>query len=311
MIYELRIKNKTKIILIVLLSLFLNLKSVFFNHSVKAQSISLSISPPLLEVVIQPDKEIKQIYTITNNGSDTLLKPKIVYFIPSDTDGNVEITEVAAPEWVKYSKDIINLKADEQKTFNVVVNPPIDTPETDHFLTLVFETATEQNNIGTNNTFYKTEIGSNILVAISKDGNPKKSAKIISFEAPKIIDSNFGSINYDVILSNDGNSFWKPNGKIIIDDSKTLKIAPLNILSGYSRKIGCLEGDELKECSIKPDFKVGSIKSRLEFRLDEDSEVYKSEITTYAFPFLYLFIALILLTLLKSKIIFKVWTKRN
>jgi len=281
-----------------------------FIDKVMAQTISLSITPPLLEVIIQPDKEIKQTYTITNNGSDTLLKAKVVYFIPSDTDGNVETTEVAAPEWVKYSKDIINLKADEQKTFNVVINPPLDTPETDHFLTLVFETATEQNNIGANNTFYKTEIGSNILVAVSSDGNPKKSAEIIEFSAPRIIDS-LSTITYSLTLANNGNSFWKPNGKIIIDDEKSLKIAPLNVLSGYSRKISCLEGDELKNCNTDPDFKIGIIKSKLEFRLDEESEVYNIETITYSFPFVLLFVIFILLTLIKLRTIFKVWKRKN
>lgn len=280
-------------------------------NKIMAQTISLSISPPLLEVVIQPDKEIKQIYTITNNGSDTLLKAKVVYFIPSDTDGNVETTEVAAPDWVKYSKDVFNLKAGEQKNFNLIINPPSDTPETDHFLTLIFETTAEQNNITTNNTFYKTEIGSNILITISKDGNPHKSAQITTFETPKIIDSHFGKLNYQIILSNDGNSFWKANGKIIIDDQKSLKIAPLNILSGYSREISCLDNDELINCIFDPDFKIGIINSKLEFRLDEDAKVYSTEATTISFPFVLIFVVLMLLTLTKSKIIFKAWRKRN
>ncbi len=111
-----------------------------FAKPVYAQNaISLSITPPLFEAIIQPGKEVKQIYTITNNGGDTLVVPKIYYFEATDENGNISLTEDEAPEWVKYSKEPFNLKFQDSKQFTVLISPPEDSEEIDHFLTLVFE----------------------------------------------------------------------------------------------------------------------------------------------------------------------------
>jgi hypothetical protein len=281
---------------------------------VSAQSaISLSITPPLTEIIIQPGKEVRQTYILQNGGGDTTLLPKMVYFTTSDDFGNVNLTEEAAPDWVKYSKDPINLKFEGQKTFSVSFNPPEDTPETDHYFTLVFESQTPVDLLSITSTFYKSVIGSNILVTISKDGNPKKSAEIVKFEAPKIIDSMFGKINYKVIIKNNGNYYWKPVGKINIQNSDSIKIAPLNILSGNNREISCLKNEELKSCEFDDFFLFGKITSTLEFSLDEDPKIYKQSATTIALPFGLIILLLILLTLVRIRgiFIFRVWGRKK
>lgn len=299
---HLKIKLTIKSLLITFLVIFFTLTNY---KAVKAQDISLSISPPLLEVVIMPGKEFKQTYTIQNNGSDKIMRTKIVYFVPSDRFGNVNLTDTEAPSWIKYDKGDFLIKNQEQKTFNVSIFPDSEVNETDHFLTIVFETLESADVLNQNSTFYKTEIGSNILVSVSKDGNPKKSAEIIEFKAPKIIDSIF-PITYSVILANNGNSFWKPNGKITINDKESIKLAPLNILSNYSRTISCLTGQDLVECISKQQFNFGKVTSSLEFVIDDDTKVYKSQVTTYAFPFIYLSILIFILTLTYKQFIFKI-----
>jgi hypothetical protein len=224
---------------------FLSTSYYVVNTANAQNAISLSITPPLFELVIQPSKEVKQIYTITNDGGDTILTPRIVYFENLDEEGNVSlIGSTAPPEWVKYNKDPINLKNGAKTNFNVIFSPPIDTEETDHFLTLVFSTGEPVDVLDQNSSLYKTEIGTNILVTVSKDGNPKKSAEIVEFKAPRVIDSLFGKIEYIIRLRNNGNSFWKPNGKII-SGTETLKLAPLNIISGSVRKVPCIENENL------------------------------------------------------------------
>lgn len=280
--------------------------------STNAQAaISLSITPPLFEATIQPGKEVKQIYTISNNGGDTLITPKIVYMEPEGLNGNVNLTENEAPDWVRYDKEPFNLSFQSDKQFTVLISPPEGVEEIDHFLTLIFESTTPTDVLGQNATFYKSTIGTNILLTISKDGNPKKSAEIVKFDGPNLIDYHFGKIKYDLVLKNNGNSFWKPIGKIIFNDSESLKLAELNVLSGNSRKISCIQNESLTECEINKNFKLGKNKSNIEFTIDEDPKVYKQELITYIFPFSYLGIILIFLTLIKIGWIFKIWQRKK
>ncbi len=284
--------------------------SNLYPLEVSAQSaISLSVSPPLFEAVIKPGKEVSQIYTISNNGGDTIITPKIVYFEAENDSGNVKLTEDEAPEWVKYDKEPFNLRFQTDRQFTVLISPPEDIEEIDHFLTLVFESTTPTDILGQNAVFYKSQIGTNILLSISKDGNLKKSAQIVDFTAPFIIDS-LKTIPYSLTLSNNGNSFWKPIGKIMVN-GKTLKLAEQNVLSGSSRKISCIEDETLKECEVKEKFLIGKYTANLEFTIDEDPKVYKKEVTTYVFPFTYSIIGLILLTLIRFRRIFNIWRKRK
>lgn len=309
-----RVKRKeisSKIKFFVLLLLLFSMHYSLFSAKVSAQSaISLSITPPIVEVMIAPGKNIKQTFTISNDGGNTLITPKIVYFTPSDSAGNVDLTEDLAPDWVKYDKTPFNLNSGQKHDFKISIEPPEGTEEIDHFLTLIFENDVPTDILGQTSTLFTSQIGSNILLTISKDGNPKKSAQIVKFSAPKIIDSSFGKINYQVILKNNGNSFWKPNGKIIIGED-SLKLAPQNILSGYSRKLLCIKDETLTDCVFDNQKLIGIIKSSLEFQIDDDSKIYKAETTTYSFPFVGLTIVIFLLTTFSRRWIFKLWRKEK
>lgn len=307
--------TKTSLILIFLL--IIGTWFLVIPNKVMAQAVSLSVSPPLYELMIQPGKEVKQSYTISNNGGDTTVTPNLVYFTPSEDGlGNVELTEDSAPDWVKYSKESIKIKGGEKQDFNILISPPAETEEVDIFLTLTFESSEAADILNQNSSFFKSKIGTNILITISKDGYPKKSAEIAEFKAPKVIDSFFGEINYSIILKNNGNSFWKPIGKIITDN-ETLKIAPQNIISGTNRKIICIDNENLINCQLKSRFLIGKVFSKLEFTLDEEPKIYKVEFVTYAIPFSMILIILIaalcnrLLTKYNIKEILKVWKKGN
>lgn len=286
---------------------------LLFLHTTQAfaqSAISLSVSPPLFELMIQPGKEAKQTYTVINNGGDTMVTPQIVYFDPSGEDGAVNLTDNPAPDWIKYSKEPIKLKGGDKIDFNLIFSPPENTEETDHFLTLIFETKEPVDILNQNSTKYTSQIGTNILITISKDGNPKKSAEIIEFSAPKIIDSFLSPVIYNLTISNNGNSFWKPMGKIVVGD-EILKLTPQNILSGSSRKISCLDDENLISCKLKNKFRIGKIVSKLEFSIDEDPKIYKSEATTIAIPFSIVGLIFTLLTTTKYGLTLNPWKRRK
>ncbi len=79
--------------LILKLSLLLTLTTCYLLLAIPsfAQSLSLSISPPLLEVVIKPGKSILVAYNIQNSGDPVVLTPKVVSFEPADERGNIRL----------------------------------------------------------------------------------------------------------------------------------------------------------------------------------------------------------------------------
>lgn len=267
-----------------------------FLHTteVMAQAISLSVSPPLFEAIVMPGKTVKQTYNLTNNSGVNLLKPKIVYFTAEGEAGNINLSDIKAPDWIFF----------DEKSSILTISPPEDAEEVDHFLTLVFENEVPVDLTNQNSVSLTSQIGSNILLTVSRDGKPKKSAEIIKFSTPKVIDSLLGKINYIVTLKNNGNSFWKPNGKIIINSgagsrNEVLNLAPQNIISGSTRKILCLENENLIDCNLQSRFYIGKITSKLEFSIDDDPKIYKAGAVTYAIPFSLFTLILIILAIYK------------
>ena len=172
--------NKQAIIVFGLATLF-NLFVFFSPQNVFAQSINLSVTPPLTEIVIAPGKSIKQKLTITNSGSLLTVNPKIFFFYPVDENGNIEIdTQREVPDWIKYDNKSFDLPGNTSREIEYNITPPSDINEEDYLLTFVFETTEGKDLLGQNQVSYKTKIASNILVSISKDGVINKDLKIFS-----------------------------------------------------------------------------------------------------------------------------------
>lgn len=307
--YYLNIKTLKKIIFHLILVPIISLIYTLIPFDVYAQNpISISVTPPLSEVIIQPGKEISQIFNVTNLGGKTSIKPKIVYFEPSDLSGNVKLTDAIAPDWIKFDHQPFTLDQDQNHNFVVLISPSVDIPETDHFLTILFETAKAEDLLNDNSAFYNAQVGANILLTVSVDGKPKKKAEIVSFKAPRLIDW-LMDVKYELVFANTGNSFWKPIGKININEDEFLSLAPLNILSGHSRNIPCLTGENLTECRSAKRILIGKKEAKLEFTLDDEPQIYNQQITTLVFPFSLLLVIIILV--LVSKLIIYLLTKKS
>ena len=293
MIYDLIIKNKTKIVFMVLLSLLINLKSLFLNPGIaKAQEVSLAISPPLTELTIQPGRSFSQVFSVKNNGAPVTIVAKIFPFVPFDKEGHAELVEDqnsinAFTGWFYFDTNPTPLGTTGGHDFYVKITPPPGTEEKDYYFTFIAEVQND-NNIGTNNSKAQTRIGANILVSVSKDGNPGKKASITTFTAPKIIDS-FSGLTYKVLIGNSGSSFFKPIGKITVDQifgsTTTLDLAPLNVLVGGGREIACIQGEELIPCRVPGKFLIGIFRANLSFTVDGSGGSIEKQIYTIAFPF--------------------------
>jgi hypothetical protein len=259
---------------------------------VHAQEVSLSVSPPLTEVVIQPGKSFTQTFTVKNEGVPAVVVPSIVPFVPLDNSGHAEIIEDensvnAFSSWFSFDQTPASLGGAEGRNFNVKITPPENANEKDYYFTFLI-TVQGDNNLGINNSQSQARIGANILVNVSKDGNPAKKGFIANFSAAKIIDS-FTGITYKVLITNSGNSFFKPIGNITVNQIFgkvfTLNLAPLNVLAGGSRDVSCINGEDLIPCKIPGKFLIGIYTANLNFTMDGSGAIIEKQIYTVAFPF--------------------------
>jgi hypothetical protein len=274
--------------------LFTFLLICFFTtpSAVRAQEVSLSISPPLTEITIQPGKSYSQTFTVKDDGIPVTIVPKIIPFIPLDREGHAELIENqnavdSYSSWFSFDQTPISLGTTGSHDFIVKITPPGNIAEKDYYFTFI-AAVQEDNNLGVNNSLSQARIGANLLINISSSGNPEKSASVINFSAAKIIDS-FTGLTYKVLIGNSGSSFFKPVGKITVEQifgkTVTLNLAPLNILVGGSRNISCLDGETLVPCKVPGKFLIGIYRSNLSFTVDGSGTSIDKQIYTIAFPF--------------------------
>jgi hypothetical protein len=258
----------------------------------RAQEVSLSISPPITELTIQPGKSFNQIFTLKNDGGPVTVAPKIFPFIPLDRQGHAEIIEDknsvdVFASWFYFDQSPVSLGTTGSRDFYVKITPPVNAEEKDYYFTFIVEVQNE-NNLGINNSLAQARIGANLLISVSKDGNPQKKASAITFSAARLIDS-FSTLNYKVVIGNTGFSFFKPTGKITVDQifgsTTVLNLAPLNVLVGGAREISCIQSEEIVPCTLPGKFLIGIYRSDLNFTIDDSGTAIAKQIYTIAFPF--------------------------
>ena len=231
---------------------------------ISAQEISLSVFPPLVELIIQPGQTVTQAFSISNESDlDLYLQAVMVPFEPEGTSGKIEILNPKYASTVIKYFSLTNSKIALDQTFKLAANSreqlvlkakiPENAPDQDHYLTLLLEQSPQGNFInnasGGQNLI---KIGANILLTVSGSLNPERQGRVAEFEpAPKINDI-FNSTKFKILVENTGGSFLKAEGGIKIKNLLTkkevaaLELRPDNVLANSSREIICLKqnGDE-------------------------------------------------------------------
>jgi len=297
----------------VVMFLFLSTKYYVLSTSGVFAQLSTSISPPITEITIAPGKETTQIFTITNDGVDGTATISIVPFNSIDELGNVGLDEklgitnspmfanwfsITSPTSIKFGEKFTVFGGQK---LNIIVkfSPPKDVLEGDNYFTFLYEfEADGENSNDVVSTKTNTRIGSNILISISKDGQQQKTAEIVEFSVPLIIDS-LSPLKFNVRIGNPGSYFFKPLGAISVKpyfgNKSTLNLAPLNIVKNSIRNIPCTNNEEIITCEYDNKIKIGIYKTTLKFSADNDGSNTTSEKITFAFPFSLTFVLLIII----------------
>ena len=280
-------------LLLMLLVLLIKPTSVF------SQSFSLSLSPPVVEVMMQPGRKATYAFQLKNNSSSPVnLLPKIVPFQPQGEQGQVKYSQENSnwPGQDYFSFLNANLQInqpfllapDEEIQLVLKISLPQNAPEGDYHQSLILEQVSA-NIFNQSQTQAIGQVGSHILLTVSSSGKPKKEAAVVEFFSPsllfgKILDS-FDALNLELRIKNTGQAFFKPFGEIIILNNNeekvtSLPLRPDNILKDTTRQIYCQEGP----CRVDNLNFLGRYQAQVQFTADENGPVSKQGFIFWVLP---------------------------
>jgi len=244
------------------LLVFTSFISLLHPSPAHAQTISLSLWPPIIEITTQPNQTIRQNYRLKNSADDTTIRTALIPFEPADQLGHIQLSTQAyqSPALSYFSLQgnklptSFPLKAGETKDLTLTINIPPTAPPTDHYLTLLFQADTQGLISGTGSRTLGA-VGSNILLNISSTDQPQPTAKIKTFSISKgyepsdisrfvtlnILDS-FDPIQFTLLLKNTSPTYLKAVGHINIYNSLNRKTTTLplrsdNLLANSTRQL--------------------------------------------------------------------------
>lgn len=289
---ECRMQNyKVKIILFIISFIILNSRFLILNSIAHAESLALSISPSILEVMIKPGKSITQLYKLTNNAEKVIVTPRLLQL---GENGIIEDDKYEREKWIsilsndiEFDKPFI-LEENKQAEFLLKISPPAETDEKDYYRVLVFTTTP---NLATDTTMtsFVQNLAAPVLLNVTKTGILQRSAQIIRFDVPKVVDS-FDAFRTNIYLKNTGSNYFRPTGKITLAGPigrGSTDIIPQAILSGQTKKLvtGQEPPSNLPEQTLYlPGFYLGKYTVDLTLALDEGNNTIKEVKTFYAIP---------------------------
>ncbi len=313
------------------LLVFIGIYWYLFPAPTRAQTLSLSLWPPIFEAMIMPGKSITQVYTITNSGLETIIDTEIVRFEPSDEHGNIALRGLTSDEVrPRFSFENANLnpgipfrlKSGDSEQVILKITIPEDCPEDDYYFTFLFSTPPSAK-IGQSVAREAGTIGANLLLTVSEDGLPLRKGEItelavrqcrkIPFFSFCLLDS-LDPVEFTLKVSNTGRAFWKPFGKIkisgLLRQAKEVEIMPENVLAKASRQLHgqCQAGEEIYPCSLiwEPKFLLGPYRTQATLSLGSPQEnKITQNLTFLAIPLklgLALLVVIFVMAFIKTKV---------
>lgn len=302
-----------------------------------AQQISLSISPPLLEVVVKPGKSLLVAYTLENSGDPTVIRPRVLPFEPKGIMGNIQLKDQFEGP-IQFSLENNNIQLEQpfflrnqsSQQLLLRIRVPEGAPEGDYYYSFLNESDPPPMIDGITNSRAKVTIGSNILITVTHSGDLDIKSKVSLFDVLptyslpflnkrlRVFDS-FDKIPVTLQVENQGNNIIKPEGTITLrgnfGEQSHHTVLSQNILSHSQRllsatpsaEINCKTGKnslcESPFSLILSGFFLGNYKLSTTLNFGEGTPTIFASTSFLAFPFKYT--AGIFLTIFLSFIIFK------
>lgn len=201
---------------------------------VSAQSASLSISPPVVEILLSPGKPMTQTFNLKVQGDDLNFIPELRLVEPADDQGHVKVnptplTDNTLPLRITSSPSPLGhpLKTSGGTTsLTLTIEAPASEIPHDIYLALVVNT--EHGNAPLSSSSTTPAISSLILVTVSPTGSLPLDLEVADFNPPSLHDS-WAPLSLTPSVNNQAPIMIRPEGKyeIISPGGKTIYSLPL------------------------------------------------------------------------------------
>lgn len=249
-----------------------------------ADSITLSVSPPVFELSANPGEAINNKIRVTNLSDS----PKEIFvekrnFTALGEEGGVDLREegedstYSLASWVSVNTQQATIPSNDSVVFDFTIAVPANAEPGGHFGSLIFRTEPTPVADGSGASVGQ-EIGSLLLVKVA--GDITEEASIASFTASK--DSyESGTPTLVTRVENTGNVHFKPRGKITINNMfgrevATLDLEERNVLPQSIRKVETEWADS--------GFRLGRYKANLSMVYGADDTILSASTSFYILP---------------------------
>lgn len=232
-------KNKTPLFILTLIfavaiSFVLNPKALLAQAP-----LSLQVSPPILEIEINPGDTYSDFLKFENlSTTETLtLYPQILSFKAKGLEGaqefitdTQETTNFSLAQWVNISTDIIVIKPLERIVLPFTITVPVDAEPGGRYAAVLLGNQPVVQEEGSN-VALGAQTGTIILAKVSGDVTEK--ATLESFKTGK--DSyQYPPVDFEITIQNSGNIHVRPLGKIEISNmfGKSVGEIDVNVAKG-------------------------------------------------------------------------------
>jgi hypothetical protein len=269
-----------------LVGLFLFLS--FFNITpIHAQEdISIRISPPILEIEVEPGNTYSDYIKIENldEFEAITLYPQIVSFIAKGEEGAQEFIEdseetssYSLSQWMNISTDELEIQPLERVVLPFTINVPQDAePGGRYGAVLLGNQPVSSGEVG-NNVSLGAKSGTIILARIA--GDIEESAKINSFGIDKEF-YQYPPVEFNIVVENTGNIHVKPIGNIEISNIFGKVVDEINVNEG----LGNVLPDSTRKFTStwdKEGLTLGRYTAALNLKYGEVSDSYMTDARTF------------------------------
>ena len=192
-----------------------------------ASETSLTVSPAILEKVLEPGTVSTASATVTNTTNFPLpIKAQVDAFIGNNNLTKLQSSVFNSSSWFTLEPSDFILQPSESKDILIKIAQPKNVEPGGHYATIFFQPLIPSDVISPSSTISLARVG--ILSFLIAPGNIKELLSIKDFTVKPW--STFGPISFDVELQNEGNVHTSPSGNIIIKDllGKTVKTLDLD-----------------------------------------------------------------------------------
>src|SRR5882724_195281 len=292
------------------LFIFLTVSVCFFTsvriNQAYADSISLKISPSVLQIHATPPAAIKAPFTIENLGSSPvhltiIFKP----FKQNSTTNTILQTVQVADNGIAQSS--LSLGPQQQKKLDLSIILPKNIPPTDTYFSVIFLTSQQDTNnasssLDEESSSIAERIGIALPVLLTSGESDPQSGFLDTFSSPIFLQA--GPVPFTVRISNTGTHFISPRGVIFIKNMfgqtvGRVDLPETNVLAGTTRSLTSLEQPLSDHAVWSEKFLLGFYTATISIAMSSSGSLYTRSIHFIAFPttFLLIFFVVIIIAL--------------